>query len=158
MALILAQPLFMVELFQAVGAWLLTFKPFCRILGRDMNKLPCFLAAFAIGSCFCKASENDAYVCRLQSLTREFPIEVKETVSNSDVCMLEDFIFKTPSGEAVRIISSSQTLGDEEVSWRFEFEKDVKAVSVLAKTYSELQSVSVPVNMRIGFTGEIKSE
>ena len=80
------------------------------------------------------------------------------SVSNSDVCMLEDFIFKTPSGEAVRIISSSQTLGDEEVSWQFEFEKYVKAVSVLAKTYSELQSVTVPVNMRIGFTGEIKSE
>ena len=280
MALILAQPLLMVELFHAVGPWLLTFKPFCRILGRDMNKLPCFLAALAIGSCFCTASENDAYVCRLQSLTREFPIEVKEiihprwlrstplsvdlqvvppsekitvlaisaddvaftdakgnalawsldevfgqsgddielnvytvphgewvelkgnlivkiggdivtqpgqtvkmgekgkldiqgcdisykwdaddklwiSVSNSDVCMLEDFIFKTPSGEAVRIISSSQTLGDEEVSWQFEFEKHVKAVSVLAKTYSELQSVTVPVNMRIGFTGEIKSE
>jgi hypothetical protein len=127
MALILAQPLLMVELFQAVGAWLLTFKPFCRILGRDMNKLPCFLAAFAIGSCFCMASENDAYVCRLQSLTREFPIEVKEKFHPR-------WLRSTP------------------------LSVDLKAVSVLAKTYSELQSVTVPVNMRIGFTGEIKSE
>ena len=245
-----------------------------------MKKLPYFLAFFAIGSGICAAADNDAYVCRLQSLTREFPIEAKEkfrprwlrstpllldlqvvppsekvtvlaisanevsitdaqgnalewsldevfgqsgddielnvytvpqgewaeikgnltvkiggdivtqpgqtvqmgekgkldipgcdisyewdenedlriSMSNSDANSLDDFIFKTPSGEDVKIVSSSQTLGEQEVSWRFEFAKDIKAVSVLAKTYSALKDITVPVNMRIGFSGEIKAE
>ena len=243
-------------------------------------KLPYFLAFFAIGSGICAAADNDAYVCRLQSLTREFPMEAEEesiprwlrsaslsveiqvvppaekmtvlaisendvsitdakgnalegspdkifaqsgdviefnvytapqgewveikgnlvvtiggdivtqpgqtvqmgekgkldipscdisyewdenedlriSMSNSDANSLDDFIFKTPSGEDVKIVSSSQTLGEQEVSWQFEFEKDIKAVSVLAKTYSALEDITVPVNMRIGFSGEIKAE
>ena len=43
-----------------------------------MKKLPYFLAFFAIASGICAAADNDAYVCRLQSLTREYPMEAEE--------------------------------------------------------------------------------
>jgi hypothetical protein len=46
-----------------------------------MKKLPYFLAFFVIGSGICAAADNDAYVCRLQSLTREFPMEAEEESS-----------------------------------------------------------------------------
>lgn len=245
-----------------------------------MKKLPYFLAFFAIGSGICAAADNDAYVCRLQSLTREFPMEAEEesiprwlrsaalsveiqvvppsekmtvlaisandvsitdakgnalewspdkifaqsgdviefnvytapqgewveikgnlivtiggdivtqpgqtvkmgekgklnihgcdvsyewdendelriSMSNGDANMLDDFIFKTPSGEEAEIISTCQASGEGEVRCYFGFEKDVKTVSVMAKTYSELKSDTVSFHKRIGFCGELNAE
>ena len=245
-----------------------------------MKKLPYFLAFFAIGSGICAAADNDAYVCRLQSLTREFPMEPEEesvprwlrsaslsveiqvvppsekmtvlaisandvsitdakgnalegspdkifaqsgdviefnvntvpqgewveikgnltvksgcgivshpgqtvkmgekgkldipgcdisyewdvngnlriSMRNGDANMLDDFIFKTPSGEEVEIISICRASGEGEVCCFFGFEKDVKTVSVMAKTYSELKSDTVSFHKRIGFCGELNAE
>ena len=245
-----------------------------------MSKLPYYLAAFATGLCFCMASADADYACRLHSLTREFPVEVGETshprwlrsvplsveiqllpasekitvlaisaddvsitdaegnalewsldeifgqsgdviefnvntvpqgewveikgnltvksgcgivshpgqtvkmgekgkldipgcdisyewdvngnlrisISNSDASVLDDFSFQTPSGDDVKIISSSQSSGEGEVHLRFEFVEEVKTVSVIAKSYSELKSDTVPVHKRIGFCGELKAE
>ena len=79
-------------------------------------------------------------------------------MSNSDASVLDDFIFQTPSGDDVKIISSSQSSGEGEVHLRFKFVEEVKTVSVIAKSYSELKSDMVPVHKRIGFSGELKAE
>ena len=79
-------------------------------------------------------------------------------MSNSDASVLDDFIFQTPSDDDVKIISSSQSSGEGEVHLRFKFEEEVKTVSVITKSYSELKSDTVPVYKRIGFRGELKAE
>ena len=80
------------------------------------------------------------------------------SMSNSDANMLDDFIFKTPSGEEAEIISICRASGEGEVCCFFGFEKDVKTVSVMAKTYSELKSDTVSFHKRIGFCGELNAE
>ena len=84
--------------------------------------------------------------------------KLKMFMREADAMMLADFIFKTPSGEEVEILSSSCMSGMGEEHRVFRFKDDVKAVSVIAKTYSDLKRVSVPVHKRIGFSGELKAE
>ena len=79
-------------------------------------------------------------------------------MKEADAEILADFIFKTPSDEDVEIFSSSRMYGMGEEHQEFRFKDDVKAISVIARTYRELKSVTVPVHKRFGFSGELKAE
>ena len=80
------------------------------------------------------------------------------SLSERDAWGLAEFSFVLPSGEIVEYISSSCTVGLPVVEFGYRFRDDVKTVSVIVRTYSEPRCVMVPVRMRIGFSGEIKSE
>ena len=57
----------------------------------------------------------------------------------------------------LRILIFITQSSEGEVHLRFEFEEEVKTVSVITKSYSELKSDTVPVYKRIGFRGELNT-
>lgn len=80
------------------------------------------------------------------------------SMSGKDNKAIADCSFKTPAGESVEICYTAHSSGMGEVSRGYGFGDDVKAVSVIVKTYGEPKSATVPLNMRIGFSGELKAE
>lgn len=82
--------------------------------------------------------------------------DIRFTLPTKDKRKVADIHFKTPEGKKVRISCQYSGTGMQESSFGYDLETDAKEIFVVVETYNEPTTVSIPLNARIGFSGELK--
>lgn len=84
--------------------------------------------------------------------------DIRFTLPTKDRRKVADIHFKTPEGKKVRISCQYNGTGMKESSFGYDLETDAKEICVVVETYGEPTTVSIPLNSRIGFSGELKQD
>lgn len=82
--------------------------------------------------------------------------DIEFSMSQADSRRIADINFKTPAGKTVAVVSSGTFTGMDETEYSYGFATDEKEICVVVETYTEPATVTIPLNSRIGFSGEQK--
>ena len=82
--------------------------------------------------------------------------DIEFSMSQADSRRIADINFKTPAGKTVAVRSSGTFTGMDETEYSYGFATDEKEICVVVETYTEPVTVTIPLNSRIGFSGEQK--
>lgn len=82
--------------------------------------------------------------------------DITFSMSQADSRRIADIRFKTPAGKTVAVRSSATFTGMDETEYSYGFATDEKEICVVVETYTEPSTVTIPLNSRIGFSGEQK--
>ncbi len=80
---------------------------------------------------------------------------IEFTVKEKDRAVLKEIKFRTMSNQeaVVRSISTAHMQGSDEVILGYGLAYDEKEVSVIVSTHNEPTAVTIPLNMKVGFSG-----
>ena len=82
--------------------------------------------------------------------------DITFSMSQADSRRIADISFKTPAGKKIQVVSSGTFSGIDETEYSYGFATDEKEICVVVETYTEPSTVTIPLNSRIGFSGEQK--
>ena len=80
---------------------------------------------------------------------------IEFTVKEKDRAVIKEIKFRTMSNQeaVVRSISTAHMQGSDEVILGYSLDTDEKEVSVIVSTYKDPTTITIPLNMKVGFSG-----
>lgn len=78
---------------------------------------------------------------------------IQFSMSDKDNKMVADIRFRTKSGQKVKVNGTTQWNGMKETTLGYSLDTDEKEVSVIVSTYKDPTTITIPLNMKVGFSG-----
>lgn len=79
--------------------------------------------------------------------------DIQFSMSDKDNARVADIRFRTKSGQKVKVNGTSRMSGMKEATLGYSLDTDEKEVSVIVSTYKDPTTITIPLNMKVGFSG-----
>lgn len=78
---------------------------------------------------------------------------IQFSMSDNDNAKVADIRFRTKSGQKVKVNGTTRWSGMKEMTLGYSLDTDEKEVSVIVSTYKNPTTITIPLNMKVGFSG-----
>lgn len=78
---------------------------------------------------------------------------IQFSMSDKDNTKVADIRFRTKSGQKVKVNGTTRWSGMKEMTLGYSLDTDEKEVSVIVSTYKNPTTITIPLNMKVGFSG-----
>ena len=78
---------------------------------------------------------------------------IQFSMSEKDNARVADIRFRTKSGQIVKVNGTTLWSGMKEITLGYSLDTDEKEVSVVVTTYEDPTTITIPLNMKVGFSG-----
>ncbi len=79
--------------------------------------------------------------------------DIQFSMSDKDNARVADIRFRTKSGQKVKVNGTTRWSGMKEMTLGYSLDTDEKEVSVIVSTYKNPTTITIPLNMKVGFSG-----